>query len=64
MAGGTDLVVAGGDSVRVLIDITRAGLTYIRRKGKAVAIGATKLSDRGTSQDSHPFRLDHCAGEF
>lgn len=41
VAGGTDLAVAGGDSVRTLIDITHAGLTYIRRKPKAIAIGAT-----------------------
>ncbi|MGP8246216.1 MAG: FAD binding domain-containing protein [Bryobacteraceae bacterium] len=41
VAGGTDVVVAGGESVRVLIDITRAGLSYIRRKGTALAIGAT-----------------------
>jgi CO/xanthine dehydrogenase FAD-binding subunit len=41
VAGGTDLVVAGDAQVRVLIDITRAGLTYIRRKPKAVTIGAT-----------------------
>lgn len=41
VAGGTDVVVAGSDSVRVLIDITRAGLNYVRRRGKALAIGAT-----------------------
>jgi len=41
VAGGTDLAVAGGDDVRVLIDITRAGLTYIRYKSGALAIGAT-----------------------
>ncbi len=41
VAGGTDVVVAGGDSVRILIDITRAGLNYVRRRGKALAIGAT-----------------------
>ena len=41
MAGGTDVVVAGDESVRVLIDITRAGLSYVRRKGTAWVIGAT-----------------------
>jgi carbon-monoxide dehydrogenase medium subunit len=41
VAGGTDVVVAGADSVRVLIDITRAGLSYIRRKSAGLAIGAT-----------------------
>src|SRR5512140_3966777 len=41
VAGGTDLAVAGGGPVRVLIDITRAGLNYIHRKPKAIAIGAT-----------------------
>jgi carbon-monoxide dehydrogenase medium subunit len=41
VAGGTDLVVEGDRSIRVLIDITRAGLSYIRRKGKACVIGAT-----------------------
>jgi len=41
VAGGTDVVVAGGDGVRVLIDITRAGLSYIRSKAGAVAVGAT-----------------------
>jgi probable selenate reductase FAD-binding subunit len=41
VAGGTDMVIAGCDSIRVLIDITRAGLSYIRRNGPALAIGAT-----------------------
>src|SRR5581483_7411753 len=41
VAGGTDLAVAGGDGIRVLIDITQAGLNYIRRKPGAIAIGAT-----------------------
>jgi carbon-monoxide dehydrogenase medium subunit len=41
VAGGTDVVVAGGEGVRVLIDITRAGLSYIRSKPGALAIGAT-----------------------
>jgi len=40
IAGGTDLVVAGADDVRILIDITRAGLNYIRRKPSGLAIGA------------------------
>ena len=41
VAGGTDVVVAGGDSIRVLVDITRAGLNYIRRRPSGLAIGAT-----------------------
>jgi carbon-monoxide dehydrogenase medium subunit len=41
VAGGTDVVVEGDHSVRFLIDITHAGLTYIRHRGTACAIGAT-----------------------
>jgi carbon-monoxide dehydrogenase medium subunit len=41
VAGGTDMVVEGDDSVRFLIDITHAGLSYIRRRGTAYTIGAT-----------------------
>src|ERR1035441_6912856 len=41
VAGGTDVVVQGDDSIRFLIDITRAGLSYIRRRGTAWVIGAT-----------------------
>jgi len=41
VAGGTDVVVQGGDSIRFLIDITRAGLSYIRPRGTACVIGAT-----------------------
>ncbi|MGA2720883.1 MAG: xanthine dehydrogenase family protein subunit M [Bryobacteraceae bacterium] len=41
VAGGTDLVVEADQSIRILIDITHAGLSYIRRKGKAWVIGAT-----------------------
>jgi carbon-monoxide dehydrogenase medium subunit len=41
VAGGTDVVVDGGDSVRFLIDITHAGLSYIRHRGTACVIGAT-----------------------
>ena len=41
VAGGTDLVVEADRSIRVLIDITHVGLSYIRRKGKAWVIGAT-----------------------
>jgi carbon-monoxide dehydrogenase medium subunit len=41
VAGGTDVVPAGGDSVRFLIDITHAGLSYIRHRGTACVIGAT-----------------------
>jgi carbon-monoxide dehydrogenase medium subunit len=41
VAGGTDLVVEADRSIRFLIDITHAGLSYIRRRGKACVIGAT-----------------------
>ena len=41
VAGGTDLVVEGDRSVRVLIDLTRAGLSYIRRRDSVCVIGAT-----------------------
>ena len=41
VAGGTDVVVEGDESVRFLIDITHAGLSYIRRRGTACVIGAT-----------------------
>ena len=41
VAGGTDLAVAGGESVRFLIDLSRAGLSYIRRRSTGCVIGAT-----------------------
>ena len=41
VAGGTDLVVDGGRSVRFLIDLTRAGLSYIRKRDTVCTIGAT-----------------------
>jgi probable selenate reductase FAD-binding subunit len=41
LAGGTDLAVTREQSVRFLIDLSRAGLTYVRRRGLAWAIGAT-----------------------
>lgn len=41
VAGGTDLVVEGGHAVRVLIDLTRAGLSYIRKRNSHCVIGAT-----------------------
>ncbi len=41
VAGGTDLVVESGPTVRYLIDITRAGLSYIRRKDSMWLVGAT-----------------------
>jgi CO/xanthine dehydrogenase FAD-binding subunit len=41
VAGGTDLVTAGAHSVRFLIDLTRAGLSYIRRRNGMCLIGAT-----------------------
>lgn len=41
VAGGTDLVVEGDSSVRILIDLTLAGLSYIRRGDQVCVIGAT-----------------------
>jgi carbon-monoxide dehydrogenase medium subunit len=41
VAGCTDLIVEGDESVRCLIDLTHAGLNYIRRRGSNWAIGAT-----------------------
>ncbi len=41
VAGGTGVVPGGDRSVRFLIDITRAGLSYIRKRGGAWTIGAT-----------------------
>jgi CO/xanthine dehydrogenase FAD-binding subunit len=41
VAGGTDVVVEGDRSIRILIDITHAGLSYIRHRGMSCVIGAT-----------------------
>jgi carbon-monoxide dehydrogenase medium subunit len=41
VAGGTDLAVEGGHAVRFLIDLTRAGLSYIRKRDSVCIIGAT-----------------------
>jgi CO/xanthine dehydrogenase FAD-binding subunit len=41
VAGGTDVVLETDRSTRTLIDITHAGLNYVRRKGNACHIGAT-----------------------
>jgi carbon-monoxide dehydrogenase medium subunit len=41
VAGGTDVVVEGDDSVRFLVDITHAGLSYIRQRRADWVIGAT-----------------------
>src|SRR5690242_8472613 len=41
VAGGTDLVVEGGRSIRFLIDLTHAGLSYIRKRDAVCSIGAT-----------------------
>lgn len=40
VAGGTDLVVQADRSIRVLVDVTRLGLDYIRRRGNGWVIGA------------------------
>jgi carbon-monoxide dehydrogenase medium subunit len=54
VAGGTDLVVEADRSIRFLIDITHAGLSYIRRRGKACVIGAT--TTMATLEDSPAIR--------
>ncbi len=41
VAGSTDAILDSGPSVRVLIDITHAGLSYIRRRTTTWTIGAT-----------------------
>jgi CO/xanthine dehydrogenase FAD-binding subunit len=41
VAGCTDVVLGGDRSVRFLIDLTHAGLSYIRRRAANWAIGAT-----------------------
>ena len=41
VAGGTDVIVDADRSIRYLVDITNAGLTYIRHEGGAWRIGAT-----------------------
>ncbi len=41
VAGCTDVIVGGDRSVRSLIDITHAGLSYIRVRGAKWAVGAT-----------------------
>jgi len=41
VAGGTDLTVEAARSVRFLIDLTRAGLSYIRKRDSVCTIGAT-----------------------
>ncbi|HMK23507.1 MAG TPA: xanthine dehydrogenase family protein subunit M [Terriglobales bacterium] len=41
VAGGTDLALRAGRSVRVLVDISRLGLSYVKRKDGGLRIGAT-----------------------
>lgn len=41
VAGGTDVVLRAGRSVKVLVDISRLGLSYIKRKDGGLHIGAT-----------------------
>lgn len=41
VAGATDLVLRAPRSVTALVDISHLGLSYIKRDGKAVRIGAT-----------------------
>lgn len=54
IAGGTDVVVAGQDDIRILIDITRAGLSYIRGAAEGLSIGAT--TTLGEIEDSTELR--------
>ena len=41
VAGCTDVMLEGGGDVRFLIDITRAGLSYIRKRDSQWSLGAT-----------------------
>ncbi len=41
VAGGTDVAVQADRSIRFLVDVSRLGLSYIRRKGGGWVIGAT-----------------------
>jgi len=41
VAGCTDVIAEDGHGIRYLVDITQAGLNYIRRRGANWAIGAT-----------------------
>ena len=41
VAGGTDVAIRAGRSIQVLVDVSRLGLSYIKRKGGALHIGAT-----------------------
>ncbi len=41
LAGGTDLVIDANPSVRILIDLSHAGLSYIRHRDLSCVIGAT-----------------------
>jgi carbon-monoxide dehydrogenase medium subunit len=41
LAGGTDLVMQADRSTHFLIDITRSGISYIRKNGRTLVIGAT-----------------------
>jgi probable selenate reductase FAD-binding subunit len=55
VAGGTDLALRAGQSVRVLVDISRLGLSYVKRKGGGLRIGAT--STMATLEESVLVRL-------
>ena len=41
VAGGTDLALRAGRSVQVLVDLSRLELSYVKRKGGGLRIGAT-----------------------
>ncbi|HTS27577.1 MAG TPA: FAD binding domain-containing protein [Bryobacteraceae bacterium] len=54
VAGCTDVMLERDRPVRFLIDITRAGLTYIRKRGARWAIGATTtMSEIEASPELH-----------
>jgi carbon-monoxide dehydrogenase medium subunit len=54
VAGGTDLVVGQDRSIRLLVDVTRLGLDYIRRDRNGFVIGAT--STMAALEDSPKIR--------
>ncbi len=41
VAGGTDVAIRAGRSIQVLVDVSRLGLSYIKRRGGGLHIGAT-----------------------
>ncbi|HXX15331.1 MAG TPA: xanthine dehydrogenase family protein subunit M [Candidatus Eremiobacteraceae bacterium] len=54
VAGGTEAVVQRDRSIRTLVDVSRLGLCYIRRKGSGWAIGAA--TTMATLEESRQIR--------